>query len=205
MDWTPSRVRALFSGHWSSLSFLGQSPKGGVRGFWVRVDTDLVIHGATDPHAKVTIQGQAVTLRKDGTFSLRVALPEGEQSVAIDVVSPDGRHRRRFNPIIARTGSGSLHVEAVPEGTFDIDNQLTLAMGYAPAEYRQTPLAKAGLEKLLSYLRTHPPSNPHHKAMMLWASVKLPGVVDGATAKRWRSMCRMPGRRWRTSVRVGLV
>jgi hypothetical protein len=76
----------------------------GVQGFWFRVDAELVIHGATDPKASVTIQGQPVTVRKDGTFSLRAALPEGTQTMTIDVTSPDGRQTRTVTPVVTLAG-----------------------------------------------------------------------------------------------------
>jgi hypothetical protein len=71
-----------------------------VKGFWARVDAELVIHGATEPKSNVAIQGQPVSVRKDGTFSLRVALPEGSQSINVDVTSPDGRQSRTVTPMV---------------------------------------------------------------------------------------------------------
>lgn len=44
-----------------------------------------------------------------------------------------------------------------------------LALGAAPAEYRQTEEAQVGLKKLQSYLSKHAPPTLHHEAMLLWA------------------------------------
>jgi hypothetical protein len=85
----------------SSGNLLIQSPTPAVRGFWCRVDTDLVIHGATEPRATVTIQGQPVAIRKDGTFSLRLALPAGTQSIAVECTSSDGRQTRTVTPLVS--------------------------------------------------------------------------------------------------------
>ncbi len=60
------------------------------RGFWFRVGTELIVYGATEPDAKVTVQGRPVNLRPDGTFSLRFALPDGVQVVPATAESADG-------------------------------------------------------------------------------------------------------------------
>ena len=103
----------LFSGNWSSATLLAPGKPSTESGFWYRVDADLVIHGATQPKSTVVIQGQSVTLRKDGTFSLRVALPEGTQTIQIDVTSPDGRHTRTMAPMISLSGAKIAQVEAM--------------------------------------------------------------------------------------------
>ncbi|RKZ05676.1 hypothetical protein DRQ05_06035 [bacterium] len=59
------------------------------RGFFLRVATELILYGATDPHATVTVQGKEVKLRNDGTFSLRFALPDGKLEMPVTAVSPD--------------------------------------------------------------------------------------------------------------------
>jgi hypothetical protein len=60
------------------------------RGFWFRVGTELIVYGATEPDAKVTVQGRPVALRPDGTFSLRFALPDGFQVIPATAESADG-------------------------------------------------------------------------------------------------------------------
>jgi phosphate transport system substrate-binding protein len=40
--------------------------------FWFVADSELIIHGATDPDATVTIAGKPIALKPDGTFHLRV-------------------------------------------------------------------------------------------------------------------------------------
>jgi uncharacterized protein YfaP (DUF2135 family) len=84
-----------------------------VKGFWVRVNADLVIHGATEPKSAVVIQGQPVSVRKDGTFSLRVAMPAGSQTITVEVTAPDGQTTKTVTPIVTLAWSGSLAPEAV--------------------------------------------------------------------------------------------
>lgn len=67
---------------------VGQPGKG--RGFWFRVGTELIVYGATEADAKVTVQGRPVALRPDGTFSLRFALPDGVQVIPAKAESADG-------------------------------------------------------------------------------------------------------------------
>jgi hypothetical protein len=60
------------------------------RAFWFRVGTELIVYGATEPDARVTVQGRPVKLRPDGTFSLRFALPDGVQKIPATAKSADG-------------------------------------------------------------------------------------------------------------------
>jgi hypothetical protein len=85
-----------------------------VQGFWCRVDTDLVIHGATEPRAQVSIQGRPVPVRSDGTFTLRFAVPRGVQTVTIDVVSADGATTRTITPTVTLAWSGMLSPSREP-------------------------------------------------------------------------------------------
>src|SRR5439155_306003 len=52
--------------------------------------------------------------------------------------------------------------------------------GHAPEGYAQSEAAKEGVARLTQYLRTNPPPNLHHKTMLLWASVKLDGLMTPA-------------------------
>lgn len=77
-----------------------------LKGFWCRVDADIVLHGATEPRARVLVQDQPVAVRKDGTFSVRLALPQGKQTVTVDVTSPNGRQTHTVTPIISLAWAG---------------------------------------------------------------------------------------------------
>ena len=73
------------------------------RGFWFMLDCELIVYGATEPDAKVTMQGVPVVLRPDGTFTLRFALPDGVQEIETTAVSADGVEERTITPIVSRT------------------------------------------------------------------------------------------------------
>ena len=50
---------------------------------------------------------------------------------------------------------------------------MALAVAAAPAEYRETEAAQAGLQKLRAYLAANPGPTLHHRAMLLWADSYL--------------------------------
>lgn len=62
--------------------------------FQFRIDTELVLHGLTKPGSSIAVQGEPVELRDDGSFTLRLAQPEGRQVVALVAISPRGEERR---------------------------------------------------------------------------------------------------------------
>ena len=77
----------------SSLS----SPFGGEtgpKGFWFKVNAELIIYGSTEPDASVTIGGKKIKLRSDGSFSFRFSLPDGEFELPAKAVSADGDDQR---------------------------------------------------------------------------------------------------------------
>jgi hypothetical protein len=72
------------------------------RKFWLVVNCELIVYGATEPDARLTVQGREIKLRSDGTFSLRFALPDGKQVIPVEAVSKDGVDRRRVTPKVTR-------------------------------------------------------------------------------------------------------
>jgi hypothetical protein len=86
----------LWSGAISSITSVS-SPFGGMerqRGFWFNVNAELIIYGATEPTAGVTIGGRKIKLRPDGTFSYRFALPDGTYDLPAVATSADGEESR---------------------------------------------------------------------------------------------------------------
>jgi squalene-hopene/tetraprenyl-beta-curcumene cyclase len=59
-----------------------------------------------------------------------------------------------------------------------------LGVGFAPDGYARGESAKAGLAKLLAYFRKNPPPNLHHKAWLLFASLRLDGLMTEAERVR---------------------
>jgi len=70
-------------------SFGGQTGPEKLRGFWLVADCELVLYGATEPTATVTVAGKPVELFPDGTFSLRFALPDGNLDLPVKAISGD--------------------------------------------------------------------------------------------------------------------
>jgi hypothetical protein len=73
------------------------SPFGGpqqAKDFWFNVNAELIIYGATEPDAKVTLGGHEIKLRSDGSFSFRFALPDGKYDLLAVAVSADGTKAR---------------------------------------------------------------------------------------------------------------
>lgn len=70
------------------------------RKFWLMVNTELIVYGATEADAKVSVQGRQINLRPDGTFTLRFALPDGKQVIPVKAVSSDAQEERSITPIV---------------------------------------------------------------------------------------------------------
>jgi hypothetical protein len=76
------------------------NPPGVIRAakeFWFNVNAELIIYGATDPGAKVTLGGHEIKLRPDGTFSYRFSLPDGKYDLPAVAVSSDDTDGRAAN------------------------------------------------------------------------------------------------------------
>jgi squalene-hopene/tetraprenyl-beta-curcumene cyclase len=60
-----------------------------------------------------------------------------------------------------------------------------VGVGHAPDKYAQSESAKPGMEKLRRYFnfKTNPPPSLHHKAMLLWASQKVDGLMSDKMRK----------------------
>ncbi len=88
----------------SGWLFSPSSPvrKMGERPFWLVANCELIVYGATEPSATVTVQGRKIDLREDGTFSLRFSLPDGKQFIPIEAIRDDGAERRKITPQVER-------------------------------------------------------------------------------------------------------
>lgn len=72
----------------------GAGPGAKARKFWFQLDAELIVYGATEPNARVTLQGEPVKLRPDGTFTMRFSLPDGRQIIPAVASSADGVEER---------------------------------------------------------------------------------------------------------------
>jgi hypothetical protein len=79
-----------------AVSSFGSGAFGGLkaRKFWFQLDAELIVYGATEPNARVILQGEPVKLRSDGTFTMRFSLPDSRQIIPAVATSPDGVEER---------------------------------------------------------------------------------------------------------------
>jgi len=81
--------------HSLSLQSLGTGALSSLgRDFHFEIDAELIVYGATEPNTRVTLQGEPVTLRPDGTFTVRFSLPDSRQIIPAVAASPDGVEER---------------------------------------------------------------------------------------------------------------
>lgn len=59
-----------------------------------KVDAHMVIYGTTDPSASITIAGSPVRVETDGTFALRMELPDKRQVLPVIASSFDGTQQQ---------------------------------------------------------------------------------------------------------------
>jgi len=72
------------------------------RKFWFQLDAELIVYGATEPNSRVTLQGEPMKLRPDGTFTMRFSLPDSRQIIPAVATSPDGVEERTIVLAIER-------------------------------------------------------------------------------------------------------
>jgi len=92
------------SGLWASgrnESGAGLSPR--QRSFWLVADAELIVYGATDPAARLTIGGEDVPLSADGTFRIQVPFRDGQQLYPIEAIAADGEQKRNITLEFRRT------------------------------------------------------------------------------------------------------
>lgn len=85
-----------------------QSESAKKKDFWLVADCELIVYGATEPDAKVTIRGQAIELRADGTFTLRFALPNGLHPIPIHALNADEDMERAITITVSRDTAVSV-------------------------------------------------------------------------------------------------
>jgi len=71
--------------------------------FPFRLECELVVYGATRPDAEVTLKGEKINLRGDGSFTARFALPDGLQIINAEARSADGKYTRTITPTVSRS------------------------------------------------------------------------------------------------------
>ena len=58
------------------------------------VDAEMILYGRTKPDAKVMLGGEPIKLRSDGSFTVRLAMPDKRQVLPVVASTPDGVQQR---------------------------------------------------------------------------------------------------------------
>jgi hypothetical protein len=67
------------------------------RQFWLVADAELIVYGATEPDATVTIGGKPIQLNPDGTFRFQMSFQDGLIDYPIFAVAADGEQNRAIH------------------------------------------------------------------------------------------------------------
>ncbi|MGL5925634.1 DUF4912 domain-containing protein, partial [Chroococcidiopsis sp.] len=67
------------------------------RQFWLVADAELIVYGATEPDATVTIGGRPIKLNPDGTFRFQMSFQDGLIDYPIMAVAADGEQTRSIH------------------------------------------------------------------------------------------------------------
>ena len=60
----------------------------------LEVDAEMIVYGATQPGSYITLQGEPVKVRPDGTFRVRVPMPNKRQVLPIVASTANGVERQ---------------------------------------------------------------------------------------------------------------
>jgi uncharacterized protein len=80
----------------SGAGFSGDVPMR-PRKFWLIADAELIVYGATEPDANVTIGGRPIKLNPDGTFRFQMSFQDGLIDYPIMAVAADGEQTRSIH------------------------------------------------------------------------------------------------------------
>ncbi|NEQ96260.1 MAG: DUF4912 domain-containing protein [Cyanothece sp. SIO2G6] len=94
---------------------LPQQPSDQSEQFWLATGAELVVYGATEPSAKVTIAGHPVKLNADGTFRVQFPFQDGLIDYPISAISVDGRHIHAIHMTFTRETSEDRGNEPVKD------------------------------------------------------------------------------------------
>ena len=80
--------------HIPAFQRLGSAIYSAGRRFEFEVDAHMIVHGNTDPQASVSVGGEPVHVESDGTFVLKMTLPNKRQVLPVIASSRDGTEQR---------------------------------------------------------------------------------------------------------------
>jgi hypothetical protein len=81
----------------SGVGFSASMPPIRPRQFWLVADAELIVYGATEPDATVTIGGRPIKLNPDGTFRFQMSFQDGLIDFPIMAVAADGEQNRAIH------------------------------------------------------------------------------------------------------------
>ena len=81
----------------SGAGFSGSLPTARPRKFWLVADAELIVYGATEPDATVTIGDREIKLNPDGTFRFQMSFQDGVIDYPIKAVAVDGEQTRSIH------------------------------------------------------------------------------------------------------------
>lgn len=81
----------------SGVGFSASAPPIRPRKFWLIADAELIVYGATEPDATVTIGGRPIKLNPDGTFRFQMSFQDGLIDYPIMAVAADGEQTRSIH------------------------------------------------------------------------------------------------------------
>jgi ABC-type phosphate transport system substrate-binding protein len=94
--WTTSGIGMSGIGM-SGIGLFASMPPIRSRKFWLVADAELIIYGATEPDAALTIAGRPVQLNSDGTFRFQMSFQDGSLDFPILAVASDGVQTRTIH------------------------------------------------------------------------------------------------------------
>ena len=81
----------------SGAGMFPSAPPAKSRKFWLLADAELIVYGATEPDATVTIDGKEIKLEPDGTFRFHMSFQDGVIRYPIVAVAKDGEQSRSIH------------------------------------------------------------------------------------------------------------
>ncbi len=81
----------------SGAGFSGDLAAARPRKFWLVADAELIVYGATEPDATVTIGDRQIKLNPDGTFRFQMSFQDGVIDYPIKAVAVDGEQTRSIH------------------------------------------------------------------------------------------------------------
>ncbi|MBU6228672.1 MAG: DUF4912 domain-containing protein [Cyanobacteria bacterium REEB459] len=102
----------------SGVGFSASAPPIRSRKFWLIADAELIVYGATEPDATVTIGGKPIKLNPDGTFRFQMSFQDGNIDYPIMAVAADGQQSRSIHMTFDRA-TPSRHTNTKEEAVLE--------------------------------------------------------------------------------------